>query len=300
VTAPPAAGADRVLERLHRAMNEHDVEGFLANVDADYRSEQPAHPERKFGGREQVRENWEAIFRDVPDFQAELIRSAVDGERVWAEWGWHGTRTDGSRLEMSGVTIFAVRAERIVWRRLSMEMIETGGGDIREAVERMTAPPPPSAESSAGRAGEAQPRGTKTNGVVARRFGEEVWGRGDLRAAEEVLAEDFIEHNPVAGQGPGREGHKRLLKEWRAAFPDLTITVDDLVADGDRVGLRWTAHATHRGELIGMPATGRRVTLTGIDDLRIVDGRIAERWGEFNSTEMLQQLGALPAAQPSG
>jgi limonene-1,2-epoxide hydrolase len=115
VGANPAAGADRVLQRLHRAMNEHDVEGFLANVDADYRSEQPAHPERAFGGREQVRENWQAIFQGVPDFRAELIRSAVDGERVWAEWGWHGTRTDGSRLEMSGVTIFAVRAERIIW-----------------------------------------------------------------------------------------------------------------------------------------------------------------------------------------
>jgi steroid delta-isomerase-like uncharacterized protein len=284
VGANPAAGADRVLERLHRAMNEHDVEAFLANVDADYRSEQPAHPERAFGGREQVRENWQAIFQGVPDFRAELIRSAVDGEGVWAEWGWHGTRTDGSRLEMSGVTIFGVRAERIVWGRLYMEMIETGGGDIREAMERMT----------------AQPSGTETNRVVARRFGEEVWGRGDVQAAEEVLAEDFIEHNPVAGQGPGREGHKQVLKEWRSAFPDLTITVDDLLADGDLVGLRWTADATHRGELMGMPATGRRVTLTGIDILRIVDGRIVERWSEFNNTGMLQQLGALPATQASG
>jgi steroid delta-isomerase-like uncharacterized protein len=299
VGANPAAGADRVLERLHRAMNEHDVEGFLANVDADYRSEQPAHPERAFGGREQVRENWEAIFRDVPDFRAELIRSAVDGERVWAEWGWHGTRADGSRLELSGVTILAVRAERIVWGRLYMEMIETGGGDIREAMGRMTAGQP-SAESSAGGAGEAQPSDAETNRVVARRFGEEVWGRGDVQAADEVLAEDFIEHRPAPGQGPGREGHKQVLKVWRAAFPDLTISVDDLLADGDRVVLRWTAHATHRGELMGMPATGRRVTLTGIDILRIVDGRIVERWGEFNSTEMLQQLGALPAADASG
>lgn len=295
----PAAGGDGVLERLQRAMNDHDVEGFLANVDADYRSEQPAHPERAFGGREQVRENWEAIFRDVPDFRADLVRAAVDGDTVWAEWAWHGTRTDGSRLEMSGVTIFGVRAERIVWGRLYMEMIEAGGAEIREAIERMTAGPPPSAESSAVRAGEAQASSFEQNKVVARRFGEEVWGRGDLQAAEELLAEDFIEHNPVPGQGPGREGHKQVLKVWRAAFPDLTITVDDLLGDGDQVVLRWTAHATHRGELMGIPATGRPVTLTGIDILRIVDGRIVERWGEFNSAEMLQQLGALPAAQPS-
>jgi steroid delta-isomerase-like uncharacterized protein len=292
----PAAGADRVLERLRQAINEHDVEGFLANVDAHYRSEQPAHPERTFGGREQVRENWEAIFRDVADFRADLIRSVVDGETVWAEWGWDGTRTDGSRLEMRGVTIFGVRAERIVWGRLYMEPIERGGGDIREAMKRMTAGPPPSEEGSAGGAGEAQPESTEKNKVVARRFGEEVWGRGDLQAAEDVLAEAFIEHNPAPGQGPGREGHTRVLKVWRASFPDLTITVDDMLADGDRVALRWTAHATHRGELMGMPATGRQVTLTGIDILRIVDGRIVERWGEFNSAEMLQQLGALPEA----
>jgi steroid delta-isomerase-like uncharacterized protein len=292
----PAAGAGRVLERLRRAINEHDVEGFLANVDADYRSEQPAHPERAFGGREQVRENWEAIFRDVADFRADLIRSVVDGETVWAEWGWHGTRTDGSRLEMRGVTIFGVRAERIVWGRLYMEPIERGGGDIREAMKRMTAGPRPTEEGSAGRAGEAQPESTEKNKVVARRFGEEVWGRGDLEATEDVLAEDFIEHNPAPGQGPGREGHTQVLKVWRAAFPDLTITVDDVLADGDRVALRWTGRATHRGELMGMPATGRRVTLTGIDILRIVDGRIVERWGEFGAAEMLQQLGALPEA----
>jgi predicted ester cyclase len=77
-----------------------------------------------------------------------------------------------------------------------------------------------------------------------------------VQAAEEVLAEDFIEHKPVPGQGPGREGHRQVLKVWRAAFPELTITVDDLLADDDRVGLRWTADATHRGELMGTPRPG--------------------------------------------
>jgi steroid delta-isomerase-like uncharacterized protein len=289
------AGPELVLDRLERAMNQHDLEGFLANVDPDYRSEQPAHPERAFGGREQVRENWRAIFRDVPDFRADLLRSAVDGETGWAEWDWRGTRTGGSRLEMSGVTIFGVRAERIVWGRLYMEMIEAGGANIREAMKRMTAGAPSSAEASAGHADEVQPSTSDQNKLVARRFGEEVWGQGDVDAADEVLAEDFIEHNPAPGQGTGRGGHKQVIKLWRAAFPDLTIAVDDLLVEGDRVALRWTAHATHQGELMGMPATGRPVTLTGIDILRIVDGRIAERWGEFNGVEMLQQLGALSA-----
>ena len=138
-----------------------------------------------------------------------------------------------------------------------------------------------------------------SNDIVARRFGEEVWGEGDLQAADDVLAEDFIEHNPVPGQAPGREGHKQVLQLWRTAFRDLTLTVDDVFAVGDRAALRWTARGTHAADLMGMPATGREVTLTGIDILRIVDGKIVERWGEFNGIEMLQQLGAL-GGEPSG
>jgi steroid delta-isomerase-like uncharacterized protein len=136
--------------------------------------------------------------------------------------------------------------------------------------------------------------------VVARRFGEDVWGAGDLEAAEDVLAEDFIEHNPAPGQRPGREGHTQILQLWRTALPDLTLTVDDVFAASDRAALRWTARGTHRADLMGIPATGREVTLTGIDILRVVDGKIVERWAEFSGIELLQQLGALPEAPASG
>jgi ketosteroid isomerase-like protein len=133
-----AGDPGQVLERLHRAMNDHDLERFLANFHDDYGSEQPAHPERAFGGRAQVQENWAAMFRELPDFSAELIRSVVDGDTVWAEWAWHGTRRDASRVEMSGVTIFGVREARIAWGRLYMEIVATGEGDIREAMKRVT------------------------------------------------------------------------------------------------------------------------------------------------------------------
>ena len=132
------------------------------------------------------------------------------------------------------------------------------------------------------------------NELVARRFGQEVWGEGDLQAADDVLAEDFVEHNPAPGQLSGREGHKQVLTLWRAAFPNLTLTLDDVFAAGEKVALRWTARGTHAADLLGIPATGRDVTLTGIDILRVVEGRIVERWGEFNGIEMLQQLGVLP------
>jgi ketosteroid isomerase-like protein len=134
-----AGDPGKMLARLHRAMNDHDLEGFLANFHDDYSSEQPVHPERAFGGRAQVRENWAAMFRELPDFRADLARSVVDADTVWAEWAWRGTRRDGSRLELSGVTIFGVREGRMAWGRLYMEIVERGGGDIRGAMKRVTA-----------------------------------------------------------------------------------------------------------------------------------------------------------------
>ena len=129
-----------------------------------------------------------------------------------------------------------------------------------------------------------------TNKEIVRRFSDDVWGQGDLKAADEVLAVDLIEHNPLPGQGAGREGHKQVVTLYRLAFPDLRITTEDLVADGDRVALRWKADGTHLGELMGMAPTGKRVTLTGIDIMRIEGGRIVERWAEDNGQVVLQQL----------
>lgn len=128
-----------VIHRLHAAMNQHDLEGFLACFDPEYRSEQPAHPDRAFGGIEQVRKNWSKIFGGIPDFHAELLRHAVDGDTHWAEWRWHGTQPEGVPMELRGVTLFGVEEERITWGRLYMEPVEEAGAGIDVAVDRMAA-----------------------------------------------------------------------------------------------------------------------------------------------------------------
>src|SRR5687767_10096996 len=115
------SGPNSVLTRLQDAQNQRDLEAFLACFDPHYQSEQPNHPDRAFGGREQVRKNWSAIFNSFPDFQSELLRAASVGDTAWAEWRWFGTRVDGNRLDMRGVTIFGVRDDRITWGRLYME-----------------------------------------------------------------------------------------------------------------------------------------------------------------------------------
>jgi limonene-1,2-epoxide hydrolase len=113
-----------VLQRLHTAMNQHDLEAFLGCVAPDYRSEQPVHPDRQFSGRDQVRKNWSGMFAGVPDFSAELLRATSDGNTVWAEWDWRGTRSDRVPFHMRGVTIFEVHDDRITSGRLYMETVE--------------------------------------------------------------------------------------------------------------------------------------------------------------------------------
>ena len=126
-----------VLERLRDAQNAHDLDAFVACFDPRYRSEQPVHPDRAFVGAEQVRTNWAEVFAGVPDFRAELLRSAHQGDTGWGEWHWHGTRGDGTRLDMRGVTIFGVRDGRILWGRLYLEDV-AGGQTIDQAVHHMT------------------------------------------------------------------------------------------------------------------------------------------------------------------
>jgi hypothetical protein len=121
------------LERLHAAMNRHDLEAMLELFDPDYRSEQPLHPNRGFGGKEQVRKNWSTMLDSFPDFEAELLGHAYSEGTVWSEWRWSATG-----LNMAGVTLFGVRDGRIVWGRLYMEPLEEDGKDIDEAVQSIT------------------------------------------------------------------------------------------------------------------------------------------------------------------
>ena len=129
----------RLVGRLHAAMNAHDIEAFVACFAEDYDSAQPAHPDRAFRGREQVRANWSAVFTGVPDFRAELVRVAAVGDTTWSEWHWEGTQTDGGRLVMAGVIVFGTRDDENAWARLYVEPVEQAGAGIDAAVRDMTA-----------------------------------------------------------------------------------------------------------------------------------------------------------------
>ena len=122
-----------VLERLHSAINQHDLEAMLECFDPDYRSQQPLHPNRGFGGKEQVRKNWSRMFDAFPDFRADLLGHAFSEGTVWSEWRW-----SDAGLDMAGVTLLGVEEDRIVWGRLYMDPVEEGGEDIDESVRSIT------------------------------------------------------------------------------------------------------------------------------------------------------------------
>jgi len=126
-----------VMERLTAAQNAHDLEGMLACFHEEYLSEQPLFPARTFRGSAQVRANWSALLEGIPDFHAEILRSAVDGDTVFVEIHWTGTKADGTPLEERGVLIVGVRDDRITWGRLYADEVQREGADIDAVVRRM-------------------------------------------------------------------------------------------------------------------------------------------------------------------
>jgi steroid delta-isomerase-like uncharacterized protein len=126
---------------------------------------------------------------------------------------------------------------------------------------------------------------------IIRRLWEEGVNQQNWAVFDEILCEDYVGHD--AGRAQGREELKAELAGYAAAFSDLRYTIEDMVAEGDRVVSRWTARGTHTGSLLNIPPTGKLVTVTGISIDRLVNGRVVEGWTEFDSLGMLQQLGAL-------
>jgi steroid delta-isomerase-like uncharacterized protein len=129
------------------------------------------------------------------------------------------------------------------------------------------------------------------NKSVVRKLLEVFLSCGDPAVADEVLTPEFTDHNPSNVGLAGPDNLKRSVGDWCRAFPDTRTVVDDLVAEADVVGARWTSTATHRGTFLGIPATGARVVVTGSGLFRLVDGKIVESWDHFDALGLVHQLG---------
>ena len=122
----------------------------------------------------------------------------------------------------------------------------------------------------------------------------EVMGQGDLNDLDEMIVSDVIDHNPDPGQTPGLAGVRQAFTRFRAAFPDLSLTCEDILAEGDKVAARIVMRGTNSGEFMGMPATGKQIAVNSIELARFANGKVVERWGQFDAMGMMQQLGVAP------
>jgi steroid delta-isomerase-like uncharacterized protein len=127
-----------------------------------------------------------------------------------------------------------------------------------------------------------------------RRFIEECFTGGNLDLIDEMVAADGVDHQAPPGTAPGVEGLKQFLSMFRSAFPDLRATVDQVIAEGDTIAARFTMSGTHQGEFFGIPPTGKRMEITGIDVVRFENGKMVEHWGNQDDLGMMQQLGVIP------
>ena len=129
------------------------------------------------------------------------------------------------------------------------------------------------------------------NKAIVNHFGEQVWNRGNLEAIDDLVAVDFVGYGPGRRVTRGPEALKQIVTRMRAAFPDLNFTVEDEIAEGDKVVTRWTGTGTHQGEWRGVAPTGKQVSFAGIAIRRITGGKIAERWVNADYTALIREIG---------
>ena len=133
------------------------------------------------------------------------------------------------------------------------------------------------------------------NKAIIRRYMEELWNQGNLAVLDEIFATHFVDHIPAFLDSQSDfEETKQFVTGFRAAFPDVHITVEDIIAEGDKIVCRWTTRGTHKGDLMGIPPTGKQLTFTGMTILRIESGKIVERWVNWDALGVMQQLGVIP------
>ncbi len=139
---------------------------------------------------------------------------------------------------------------------------------------------------------------TEDNKALVRRFVEEGWNQRNLALFDELAASNYSHHDPALPDLRTREDYKQWFTETRTAFPDFHLTIDDIIAEGDRVVTRWTFRGTNTGDLVSpmpLPATGKQVTVSGITVSRFAGSQVVENWQQGDTMGFMQQLGVIPA-----
>lgn len=132
------------------------------------------------------------------------------------------------------------------------------------------------------------------NKALIRRYVEEAWNKGNVNIMDELMAEHYARHMAISAPPLTREGQKQRILGFRRAFPDLHLTIEDMLAEGEKVSFRLTLRGTHQGEFMRIPPTGKQIAVGAVDVARFEDGKVVEQWGQTDLLGLLQQLGAIP------
>ena len=135
---------------------------------------------------------------------------------------------------------------------------------------------------------------TEENKARFRRYVEEAWNKGNVDIMDELMAAHYARHMAISAPPLTREGQKQRILGFRRAFPDLRLTIEDMVAEGEKVSIRITLRGTHQGEFMRVPPTGKQIAVGVVDVARFEDGKVVEQWGQSDLLGLLQQLGVIP------
>ncbi len=136
---------------------------------------------------------------------------------------------------------------------------------------------------------------SEQNKAIVRRLFEELWNKGNLSVADQLFSPNYAHHDPSTpdfGRGPESERKRATL--YRTAFPDLQLTIEDIIAEGQTVMARWSCRGTHKGDLSGIAPTGKQVTISGVTIARFTNGKMVEGWVNWDALGLMQRLGVVP------
>lgn len=232
-----------------------------------------------------------------PDIAFTVDLAAIEGDLAATHWTatgtqageWLGIAPTNTPVTWRGVNIFRVACGRIAesW----------GEADHLTLLSQLGATPVAGTPEESGTGAQTVPAGTpcagdspEANLAVARRWTEEVWNKQALDVLDEIVAADATHHGASFPEAHGVEAIKSALQRVLDAFPDIALTVDATIADGDLVIVQWSGAGTHKGRYLGVEPTGKTIDFTGINVYRIHCGRIVESWSEYNGLDVLRQL----------
>jgi steroid delta-isomerase-like uncharacterized protein len=271
------------------AWNSHNVDRILSYYTEDAFFEDVPSVENGWDvplhGQQIIRKSVDSTFKEMPDLKFELDSTSVAGDRMVVEWTMTGTRYRGftGRFSTRAVSVLALEGDKIVRERDYYDMYQV--------LSKLGIIPALEAEQpNTGNKVQYKPALLERNKEVVQRNTAEVWNRGNLDILEELYTPDFICHFIVGPEWRGYKGIRKAVSGHRTSFPDWNEQIVDIVAEGDRVAIRFRSRGTQKREFNGIPPTGRKVDIFEVAIFRLENGRMAEQWGFPDIMGLRQQL----------